>query len=219
MNIQLIETMRVESGGAMPLLDLHMRRLAASCRDLAYAFPGEPLQSAIRQCLSGLDAGAAHRLRLLLDADGTYTLEAAILPATMQPVSLRLAATPLRAERVWLRHKTTHRPWYTEAHRWLSEHPAYFDVLYCNDKDEACEGSRSNLYVRDDAGIWLTPPIACGALPGVQRQHLLDQGRVREAVLSREDLLRAPALRVSNALRGWLDAAIVCNEIEDKDPT
>lgn len=218
MNIQLIETMRVESG-AMPLLDLHMRRLEASCRELAYVFPEEALRSAIRQCVSALDAGTAHRLRLLLDADGTHTLEASILPATKQPVSLCLAATPLRADSPWLRHKTTHRPWYAEAQRWLSEHPACFDVLYCNDKDEACEGSRSNLYVRDDAGTWLTPPIACGALPGVQRRHLLELGQVREAVISRGDLLHAPALRVSNALRGWLDAAIVCNELEDKDPT
>lgn len=219
MNIQLIETMRVEPGSAVPLLDLHLRRLQASCRDLAYAYPGPPLRAAIRQCVAGLDAGRAHRLRLLLHADGRHALEAAALPATVQPVALRLAAAPLQAEHVWLRHKTTHRPWYEPAQRWLGAHPAYFDVLYCNDKDEACEGSRSNLYVRDDAGVWLTPPVDCGALPGVQRARLLEQGLAREARLSRADLLHASALRVSNALRGWLDAAIVFNDLEDKDPT
>src|SRR3546814_5116155 len=67
---------------------------------------------------------------------------------------------------------------------------------------DVCEGSRSNVYIRNDDGAWLTPPISCGLLPGVQRQALLDEGLVREAVLSRSDFQNAPVLRVSNALRG-----------------
>ncbi|MFW7340276.1 aminotransferase class IV [Pollutimonas sp. H1-120] len=207
-NIQLIETMRVETGRRIPLLAGHRRRLRASCLALGYAWPGEHLDAAIHECLAGLDAESVHRLRLLVSVDGKLSLQANPLPPTPTPVQLRVCATPLQAEALWLRHKTTRRPWYAQAQAWLERHPGYFDIVYCNDKDEVCEGSRSNIYVWDGSENWLTPPDACGLLPGVQRQALLDAGLARVAVLARGDLLNAPALRVSNALRGWLDAAI-----------
>ncbi|MGB3291070.1 MAG: aminotransferase class IV [Burkholderiaceae bacterium] len=206
--IRLIETMRVEAGRRIPLLAWHRRRLEASCLALGYVHPGEGLEAAIRSRLAGLDPDAVHRLRLLVGQDGELSLEANPLPPTPTPVRLHLCPMPLQADDLWLRHKTTRRPWYAQAQAWLEQHPDYFDVVYCNDKDEACEGSRSNLYVRDATGAWLTPPVSAGLLPGVQRQALLDQGLARVATLSRRDLEDAPALRVSNALRGWLDATL-----------
>lgn len=207
--VRLIETMRVEPGRSLPLLEGHMRRLSASCRALGFARPGTELARAISHRVGELDERYSHRLRLLVDAGGSHTLESAPLPPTPVPARLRLDPQPLAADAFWLRHKTTRRDWYGPAQAWLAAHPDYFDVLFCNTRDEACEGSRCNIYVQDEAGRWLTPPAACGLLPGVQRQALLDSGLAREAVLSRNDLLGAKALRVSNALRGWLDAALM----------
>ena len=115
----------------------------------------------------------------------------------------------LEADDPWLRHKTTHRPRFAAAQRWLRAHPDHFDLIFGNAAGDLCEGSRSTIYVRDAAGAWLTPPLASGLLPGVKRQALLDEGAVREARLSLADLRQAPALRVSNALRGCLDARLV----------
>ena len=115
----------------------------------------------------------------------------------------------LEADDPWLRHKTTHRPRFAAAQRWLRAHPDHFDLIFGNAAGDLCEGSRSTIYVRDAAGAWLTPPLASGLLPGVKRQALLDDGAVREARLSLADLRQAPALRVSNALRGCLDARLV----------
>ncbi len=159
----------------------------------------------------------AWRIRLLLAADGELSLESTPLPATPTPVRIALASDVLKADpepavlhpdTFWLRHKTMHRPWFTAAQRWLQAHPDHFDLIFGNTLGELCEGSRSNIYVRTEDGQWLTPPVACGLLPGVQRQALLDQGAVREAPLSLNDLRQAPALRISNALRGWLDARL-----------
>lgn len=208
MPIQLIETIRVEPGRNAPLLTGHWRRLQHSCHALGYAWPGAGLVQAVQQHIDQLDAGQAYRLRLLLDHSGEYTISASPLPPTHQPVQLQLSSDILQADLVWLQHKTTHRPWYDAAQRWLLDNPEYFDVLFCNAQDEVCEGSRSNLYIMNDEGIWLTPPAACGLLPGVQRQALLDSGLAHEARISRRDLLQARAIRVSNALRGWLDAAL-----------
>lgn len=202
--IQLIETMRAEPGNAMPLLDGHMQRLERSCQALGYPWPGDSLIDAILQCAAKLDSNHSHRVRLLLGEDGCYTLEAGLLAATRPPVRLRLDPDALDADPFWLGHKTTNRPWYAQANAWLAANSGFFDVVYCNRRDEVCEGSRCNVYILNSAGVWLTPPLECGVLPGVQRQELIDQGEVQVGVVMRADLLGAREVRISNALRGWV---------------
>ncbi len=207
-DIQLIETMKVDPGPSMPLLAWHRRRLQASCKALGYRWPGEALFADMGGVAAALDPTASHRLRLLLDRSGAYTLTPGPLPPTPEPVLLQLAPDPLQAEALWLQHKTTRRPWYEQAQEWLAIHPNVFDIVFCNENGEICEGSRVNVYVQDEQGKWLTPPLECGLLPGVMRQYLLDRGLVSEARITREAFVSARALRVSNALRGWLDACL-----------
>jgi 4-amino-4-deoxychorismate lyase len=206
--IDLIETIRVEAGQHAPLLPGHWRRLEHSCRALGYEWPQPELRHAVQERIDTLDSRYVHRLRLLVGPNRRYSLESTVLPPTPVPVQLWLAPTPLQADPFWLQHKTTHRPWYEQDKIWLDQHPDFFDVLHCNAHDEVCEGSRSNIYIQDAAGRWLTPPPKAGLLPGVQRQALVDAGIVIEACIRRHDLLHAPAIRVSNALRGWLDATL-----------
>lgn len=207
--VQLIETIRIETGRQAPLLAGHYRRLQDSCAALGYSWPGDALQRDLSAHIEELDADSCHRLRLLLSRDGRYSLTSNPLPPTPQPVRLIFSATPLQADMLWLQHKTTHRPWYEAAQAWLAHNPVFFDVVFCNERNEVCEGSRSNVYILDAASRkWLTPPMNCGLLPGVQRRDLLDSGRVQEARITREQFLASPAIRVSNALRGWLDATL-----------
>lgn len=203
----LIETMRWEQG-RIALLSGHLQRLAASSKALGYACDALAVQAQIEQHCTELDAQQVFRVRLLLGPDGHCQITTAPLPPTPEPVHIVLAPEPLVADLPWLAHKTTHRPWYAPAQTWLAQHPDVFDVIVSNLQDELCEGSRSNIYMQNDRGLWLTPPLSCGLLPGVQRQALLDAGRVHEARLSPAELRAAPALRVSNALRGWLDARL-----------
>lgn len=221
----LIETMRLERG-RVALWPGHRARLRASALVLGYPLDAAALDGWLAGRIRGLDAdkaagtdtppaSAPQRLRLLLAADGRLSLEAAPLPPTPEPVRIALAADVLGPEAAldagdpWLRHKTTHRPRFAAAQAWLQAHPEHFDLIFRNTAGDVCEGSRSTIYVRDAAGAWLTPPLASGLLPGVKRQALLDEGAVREARLSLADLRQAPALRVSNALRGCLDARLV----------
>jgi branched-subunit amino acid aminotransferase/4-amino-4-deoxychorismate lyase len=206
--VQLIETMRVEPGNKIALLPGHLARLRASCIAMGYEWPGDPLITAVQRHAEQLDGSVSHRLRLLVGPARVYSIETGVLAATPQPVTVRLSPEPLKADAFWLRHKTTHRPWYADAQRWLDDHPECFDVIFFNQEEALCEGTRTNVYVLDGSGDWLTPPLDCGVLPGVQRQALLDGGRVREAKLSRRQFLAAESVRVSNALRGWLDARL-----------
>jgi len=204
---QLIETIRIDADGAIPLLSRHLLRLSGSCAALGYAWPEAALLTALQDTAAALPAGRAHRLRLLLDRDGSWTMQTAGLPALPPLPKVAVAPQALDSQAPLLRHKTTHRPWYAEATDWLAAHPDHFDLLFFNERGELCEGSRSNVYLLRD-GRWLTPPAACGLLPGVQRAQLLDEGQAAEAVLTVRDLRDAQGLRLSNALRGWFDVAL-----------
>ena len=112
-----------------------------------------------------------------------------------------LADEVLDGDDYLLRHKTTARSRYDAVLASLAATPEVFDAVFFNTRGEVCEGARSNVYIERD-GMLLTPPVSSGLLPGVMRRHLLESGRAVECVLYREDLLTAPAVFLSNALRG-----------------
>ncbi|OQA33351.1 MAG: putative branched-chain-amino-acid aminotransferase [Betaproteobacteria bacterium ADurb.Bin341] len=96
------------------------------------------------------------------------------------------------------RHKTTLRPQYEAALQDISARPEIFDVLFCNERGEICEGARSTVFVERD-GRLLTPPLDSGALPGVLRAELLASGQAVEATLYPADL--AGGFWLGNAVR------------------
>jgi len=203
----LIETMRSDARGDIPLLGHHLQRLHRSAAALHYACPLQEIERAL------LHAARAHpggdwRLRLLLHPDGHFELHGQPLPArahNLEPAQIVLATSRLHTPNPWRHHKTTHRPEFAGAHRWLQAHPEVFDCMFLNQHDELCEGSRSTVYLQQD-GQWYTPPLACSVLPGIVRQRLLESGQVQERVLTRQALLSAQAWRVSNAVHGWVEA-------------
>lgn len=206
---RLIETLRVEPGGDLPLLEGHLARLQASALALGYGVDIAAVRTLLLQRAAGLDAHQSWRLRLLLACDGHCTLEHGPLHTPPDPLRVVVTGPRQGKARNWLQHKTTFRPWYESATDWLAQHPDIFDVLYWDEDGMMCEGSRSTIYVQADDGSWLTPPLSAGVLPGVQRAALLQSGRVREAPFSRDTFRRATRRRISNALRGWRDIQIV----------
>ncbi|HRL21056.1 MAG TPA: aminotransferase class IV [Alcaligenes sp.] len=206
---ELIETLRVDPDGQIPLLELHLERIARSCRELNYVWDAQIWLQAMHLALAQAPSQVALRLRVLWQAQGAATAQAEPLPALAGPLHLRLSATPLPALNPLLAHKTTHRPWYQHASRLLADDPSLFDVIFVDDRNLVCEGSRSNIYIQDDQGVWWTPTATGWLLPGVQRRALLNSGLAREAEISLDALKKARALRISNALRGWQDALLL----------
>ena len=100
-----------------------------------------------------------------------------------------------------LYHKTTYRPLYAEALK-AAAHTGFDEVLFLNERGEVTEGAISNVFVEKD-GKWLTPPVECGLLAGVYRRYLLRvRPEIEERVLREEDLRRANAVYLANAVRG-----------------
>jgi len=202
----LIETLRSTGAGEIPLLARHLRRLQASARTLGYPCPLPDIEQALLAAVAQ-PSGRPQRLRLLLHADGRFefNIEPLIVPDDVLVVVL--AAVRLQIPDIWLYHKTTRRPLYDRAHQWLQSCPDYFDCLFLNQYDQLCEGSRSNVYLQLD-GDWYTPPLTCGALPGIMRETLLESGQVRERILHLHEIAAAQGLRVSNAVHGWRDVRL-----------
>ena len=210
---ELIETLRVDADGQIPLLELHLERVARSCTELGYDWDANIWLQAMHTALGQAPVNTPLRLRILWNANTSANAQAQALPTLEGPLQLCLSKTPLPSQDPLLSHKTTHRPWYQDAATLLEKYPQLFDVIFLDTQNRVCEGSRSNIYVKDDQGQWWTPPAQGWLLPGVQRQALLNSGLVREAEISLDALLNAKAIRVSNALRGWQNALLVQNPV------
>jgi para-aminobenzoate synthetase/4-amino-4-deoxychorismate lyase len=203
---ELIETLRLEDG-EYRLLGLHLARLAASARALGFTCD----MLAIKVLLSGEALrcpSGVHRVRLSVAHAGAFRLTVAPLPRDERcDWRVVFSAETLAVNDFLRRHKTSARHRYDRTLAALAERPHVFDAIFLNARGEVCEGARSNLFIERD-GTLLTPPLACGLLPGVMRQHLLDTGRAVECVLSTADLLTAPKLYMANALRGLLPVTL-----------
>lgn len=203
---ELVETLRLETG-TYPLLSLHLDRLENSARALGFAFVRATVTSALTREAAGRPSGV-FRVRLTLAHAGSCRVHAS--PLTIDPGKswkVVVAAETLAAGDYLLRHKTTARSRYDRELAKLAKRPEVFDAIFMNERSEVCEGARSNVFVERDR-VLLTPPLACGLLPGVMRRCLLEAGRAVEQVLHIEDLLQASNLYVANAVRGLIPVSL-----------
>ncbi len=199
------------SRGRFWLLERHLARLAFSAGRLGFVWDERAARKRLASLAREHDPeypGGRFKVRLLLSRQGGLEAEAQALETG--PTSLlRLSIADDPALRVdpddlMLFHKTDRREVYERA---LAAHPQADDVVLVNTRGQLTESSRANLAVRLD-GQWLTPPLDCGLLPGTFRERLLERGRLREAVLVRDDLARAEAVAVVNSVRGWMRAVL-----------
>jgi para-aminobenzoate synthetase/4-amino-4-deoxychorismate lyase len=132
-----------------------------------------------------------HKVRLLLDPDGALHITSEPIPEpTAHPLRIRIAAQQTDPTDPMYFHKTTHRPLYAQALA-AARAAGYDDVLFLNQRDEVTEAAIHNVFVAKD-GRLLTPPVACGLLPGVHRRHTLATNPIaEERILYLDDLRHA----------------------------
>ncbi|HOF87835.1 MAG TPA: aminodeoxychorismate synthase component I, partial [Armatimonadota bacterium] len=201
---RLLETLRWRPGRGYDLRHGHLRRLRRSADYFGFTVDLD----AVRARLEGEAPvePVPHRVRLLVAEHGAIEIQATPLPETEKRVwRVALAPEPVDPADPFLYHKTTHRAVYAAAR---AAHPEADDVLLWNPRGELTEATIATLAVRLD-GRWLTPPIACGLLPGVMRAHLLRRGVLTEAVITRAMLAAAEEIALINSVRGWLPAELM----------
>ncbi len=197
---QLLATMAWRHEAGFVLLDRHLDRLRRAATYFGFPFNEQTIRQALHSAVQH-----KCRIRLLIAPNGSPTIETSPLPApATTPWKLAIAQEPVDEDDPFLYFKTTHREIYERARR---AHPKADDVLLVNRRGEVTETTIANLAIRR-GDRWITPPISCGLLDGIQRAELLACGEITEGVLTLDEVRAAPALALLNSVRGWWAASL-----------
>ena len=212
-DFQLIETLLYEPLGSFWLLERHLSRLRHSAEHFGFAYAEPDIRRALAHAVVEQKT-ARLRVRLLLSESGQVQVNASPLPEPTAGAEMRfvIAMNAIDSDDPFLAHKTTSRLRYDEDWRRCHDATGADEVVYVNEKGELTEGSRTNIFIRTTGGqMLLTPPLACGVLPGVLRAELLADGRAAEAVITRADLAAAETVYLGNSVRGLLKALLIAD--------
>lgn len=204
-------TMRVQAGG-FAFFNAHEERLRrdAQAIGLSEVRLTGTLRARCELCLAA-NGTALNGLKIVRFADGTNGTAELIVPrphgygaaTTARGLSVMTVNCSGRAGRELSRHKTLNYLEHARAKR--SAVAAGFDeALWVTDGGVVLEGATTNLFAVIGGEV-ITPPVSAGILPGVARGVLLQlRGavKVREAMLTREQLAEAAEIFVTNSLMG-----------------
>jgi len=217
----LIETIFWGVDEGLFLLEEHLARLGDSAAYFQIDYAKNALQKELRQLADELKEGGetAAKIRVCLNSDGTTQItsspwttpkERALPVRSMEAKrrTLKISQTLVKRNSCWLYHKTSRRGLYNDERR-LAEEEGFYEVIFQNERKEITEGSIANLIIKT-GGIYLTPPIECGLLPGTMRAFLLKKypQLLKERVLSLKDLQKAEAIYMCNSLRGLVRVSL-----------
>ncbi|MFT5699673.1 MAG: para-aminobenzoate synthetase/4-amino-4-deoxychorismate lyase [Desulforhopalus sp.] len=214
---QLFETILWRKESGFFLLEEHLLRLQRGADFFKFFMdPSEARKYLFKE--TSVFSDNCMRVRLVLEKDGRLAASATpcdpppflTLPLASEvdarPVggSVRFAKGCAEDGEQYLYYKTSRRTAYDQEFRVVAQR-GDIDALFCNEKAEMTEGCISNIVILKN-GIYSTPPVSCGLLPGVMRERLLSaSGGVPvpvEAILTRDDVQGADAVFVCNSVRG-----------------
>lgn len=206
----LIETLRFEPDQGFLRLNRHLARLAMSER---YFGMRSDYGTIVDELMArGQAYRETMRVRLVVFETEQFEITAAPLAVPRWMWRARFSSHTIESGDPYRAHKTTRRGLYDEEHSNAAADDMD-EVLFLNERGEVTEGSRTNVFL-ERGGILLTPPVASGALPGVLRAELLDQGRAQEIVLKPADLADGK-LFLGNSLRGLIPTALVAQPLSE----
>jgi para-aminobenzoate synthetase/4-amino-4-deoxychorismate lyase len=194
---QLLETLLWN--GEYLLLDEHLGRMKDSAAYFGFQFDEPRVRAALHNCADRMGR-EVQRVRVTSSRDGDVRIEHGMLTAKRFG-RVRLSDVQVSSRDYFLYHKTTHRDAYDrELASAISA--GCDDALFFNERGELTEGAVHNIFIVKD-GVWKTPPIRSGLLPGTYRGKILrERPDAREEILTLEDLVRAEQIYLCNSVRG-----------------
>ena len=210
-DFRILETMHW--GGEYRHLEDHIARMRESAEYFDFCFDETRVRGALQDLAARLPS-APQRVRMTLTQEGTLELQ------HQEYVDERFGRVRISPQVVssgdrFLFHKTTNRGLYDD--EWMAAQDAGCDdALFFNEKGELTEGARHNVFVVKD-GVWRTPPISCGLLPGTCRARILrEQPDASEAILTLSDLLNADGIYLCNSVRGIYPVALSLDDVRQR---
>jgi para-aminobenzoate synthetase/4-amino-4-deoxychorismate lyase len=211
---QLLETLLWDNG--YPFLENHLKRIHRSANYFDYPCDIERLRNELLKFCSSFAKGTIYKIRLTLDRNGKPTLEQEVINENTASPVIALSKTQTDANNIFLYHKTTNRKFYNDNYKKALE-KGFVDIIFMNERGEITEGTRNNIFVEKD-GQLLTPPVECGLLDGIYRQHLLDERTDAVEIILTESVLReAEAIYICNAVRGMRKVRLETGYIESQE--
>lgn len=192
-DFKIIETAKVLNGKIL-FAQEHISRMKNSAAALGFLFNEE-----IPLIIPEKDG----MIRILLKRNGEYEVEYHPINQDSSNV-VKISNTQVNSKDIFLKHKTTFRPYFEEAMKKIKT-GAVYDELFFNEKGELTEGARSNIVVKKD-GVLYTPPLECGLLNGVGRSSIIS--KCREKILSIEFLKNADSIFCINSVRGLKEVVL-----------
>lgn len=214
----LFETVLVR-GGQLPLLPLHLQRLESSARELSIPVRPDEVERAARELAATLDPAVEHAMRITLSRGSagprgyqpppeprpTLVIAATPYIRPSGPLSAVTASMRINPDSPNARHKSQSCLEKVMA-RGEAARAGCDEALLLNLAGRVTEATASNLFIVRQ-GLWMTPPLADGCLPGVMRRRVMSLTGAVEWKLTTLDLRRCDAVYLTNALMGCLPLA------------
>ena len=189
---QLFESILFESGEYF-LLARHIERLRDSAEYFGFRFCEAQISADLERIAAENSAGL-WKVRLTLWKDGRIDSDV----SSIQRVEARrvtVAREAVDSSDRFLFHKTTRRA-------------QLDDTIFWNERGEVTESNIANVVVPIDGELY-TPPIESGLLAGTFRNQLLAEGKIKERVITIEELQHAKEFFLINSVRKWMNAFFV----------
>ena len=199
----LVETMRLAAQGNIWFLDWHLQRLSSSAKELwglncSVDTLRVDLENQVRKqfgwsVIEGSffdESEESWKIRFILFHSGETRFESESLPVRASLNSLGLSLQGVFSWDPLLKLKLR-----------CEKTAISNSLILFNEKGEITEGSWFNVaFLRD--GLWVTPCLTCGLLPGLMRRHLLDKGLIKQGIVDVEDLVIGEKVMCFNSVRG-----------------
>lgn len=205
---ELIESMLL-SNGQYFLLDKHLKRLEDSSKYFQFIMNKSEIKQRLLQYAKNFPNGD-FKIRLLLQKDGNFSIEGQEISKFEEPLKVALANQCVSSTNIFLYHKTTHRKVYNEFQKRFQN---VFDILLWNERKELTEFTNGNVVLEIDNTL-VTPKVESGLLAGTYRNHLLEEGKIIEKVITIDDLKKCEKIWFINSVRKWLEVELINDERE-----
>ncbi len=207
---RLIETMLV-SHSSIALLNYHTERLKNSSNYFRFSFVEEKWMDFVRTILQNCSSYQQYKLRITLSKQGDFDYQLTPIENTESDKIVCYSDSKISSNSVYQYFKTTNREQYDSTIAKING-SKFYDVIFLNEREEVVEGSFNNIIIKKD-GVYYTPPILSGALPGVYRSFLIETQGVIEKVLYKEDIKNADSVFLCNAVRGRVKVIVEDSQV------
>jgi para-aminobenzoate synthetase/4-amino-4-deoxychorismate lyase len=208
---ELFETMKYKNGTILRFSE-HLERLKEAASYFLFKYDREKLLSFQSPPLEDLGG-----FRMILNKNGEVKFEHKVIEELPKEIKIIISGKIISTQNRFQYFKTTNRELYNKEHSFYSL-KGFYDVIFINEKNQVAEGAISNIFIKK-GGLWYTPPVSSGILPGVFRKYWLRKDiNVKEDVLYKDDLLIADEIVLTNSIRGKVRVdKLYINENEFKE--